>query len=1138
MQPTDELAARRLAEKTARGPADVAALRDAEEERREANPPPKAWRVFVESFAAEITRDEARRRAWSEALIKAVHEEMGDVQKLARRDDERAHLAREAEDWKKEADPFEVWDRKWDRDVVSHTTSMFGLLGHLLRIDPGAWVDAVDSLPSPRWMRLECLFSSLPEDYDLVLDLLTRAPPVFDVKGQRASVVALLLLEQAEKHAQELYEAVDFPARTTSDEALRAETKEKLATLRRGELPEKLRQTYRVLLARPDGHAIAPALLARLGRNVLLSADPGDGFSVHRCALDALAVVLAQAGIGVTELQAAWEAWERRDEQQAKAAAREPRRLARGRTGKKPERWGEGRRTLHADGLPILVGAADILTELPPAAELAAELWRWFERLLVGRDPGLGLVEHGSSSSLVPNLLGAMLARVPHPAEAWRSTYKKLEPQRRRLLYGRRYDDLDVDLGSRLLITVALAGCGHAMRSATDPAGQHAIHGWFWAVFDAAQRLRLTCRFDLNDARRNLVARCFAFMPALFGDHHLDEALRRAVPLIATDPPLLALASWLLWKNGVAPERLEPLLVRAGVNLRAALRDANEERDAPVELQELAQALGVALDTPSEPTPTPAVKATSELRAAFVRGIRWGRDLLDRLDRDGCTLVHAAPLDRRSTSFLLQVRLPAPLAGTFGLAPEARILAAHGWFDARDLGRVLDEPLRADAVDPDLIIVANDRPDLARRLPLLPGPWGQRVPWTAERPPVAPLAETLRDYLPMFDLFDRRDPVHGRQLFGRQSLIQKLASRLSRGEAVGVFGLRKVGKSSLLRAVVEALDPIAARRGFFEDNAVLLPQAEPHALIVSLDVQGVSERSLAGVVGRLAEGLEERLKLAGLWSLSPDEPGIVEPLPKLERLLRVALQRSALPVCVVLDEYDLLFEGYAGEPGVHGIERLFQLLRGLAQGTRRVSVAVIGRDPVFFERPHMGERTNPMLGWAETVWLGPLARDEADELLTRLGLRVGLAVGSETKEDAWSLTGGHPLLLRQYGSALHERAAAREHHDYPRPTDPLLDEARRAFLERGVVRSLVTEVLSILASRFPAALSLLRELTSPAVEVDDLSKIFARNDGWDGDAALTLRHFGIMQGDDAKSFFIADVFWRHLQRNRGNGYGH
>jgi hypothetical protein len=285
------------------------------------------------------------------------------------------------------------------------------------------------------------------------------------------------------------------------------------------------------------------------------------------------------------------------------------------------------------------------------------------------------------------------------------------------------------------------------------------------------------------------------------------------------------------------------------------------------------------------------------------------------------------------------------------------------------------------------------------------------------------------------------------------------------------------------------------------------------------------------VVGRLVEGLEERLKLAGLWSLSSDEPRIEEPLPKLDRLLRVALQRSTLPLCVVLDEYDLLFEGYAGEPGIQKIERLFQLLRGLSQETRRVSVAVIGRDPVFFQRPLMGERTNPMLGWAETFWLGPLARDEADELLTRLGLRVGLAIGSETKEAAWDMTRGHPLLLRQYGSALLERAAAREHPSYPRPTDPLRDEATRAFLERGVVRSLVAEILSILASRFPEALSLLRELTSPVVDVADLTKIFERHGGWDGDAALTLRNFGIVQGDDMESPFIADVFWRHLRRN-------
>ena len=136
--------------------------------------------------------------------------------------------------------------------------------------------------------------------------------------------------------------------------------------------------------------------------------------------------------------------------------------------------------------------------------------------------------------------------------------------------------------------------------------------------------------------------------------------------------------------------------------------------------------------------------------------------------------------------------------------------------------------------------------DLAERLSLLPGPWGQRIPWPTDHAPPAPLEEQLRAHLPEFDLFERRDPVRGRQLVGRRKLIADLSSRLARGQAVGVFGLRKVGKSSLLGAVVETLDP--ASQG--------APDAEARAFVVFVDVQGINEPTLDAVARRVAEFLQ------------------------------------------------------------------------------------------------------------------------------------------------------------------------------------------------------------------------------------------------------------------------------------------
>jgi hypothetical protein len=312
----------------------------------------------------------------------------------------------------------------------------------------------------------------------------------------------------------------------------------------------------------------------------------------------------------------------------------------------------------------------------------------------------------------------------------------------------------------------------------------------------------------------------------------------------------------------------------------------------------------------------------------------------------------------------------------------------------------------------------------------------------------------------------------------------------------------------------------------FESLTVPLPEADPEALVVSLDVQGVAGRELGVLFERLAERLEERLALAGLKQApeanpkdiflgraersEPDPQNEPDPMERLRALLRLALNRTTLPICFVLDEYDLLFEGYGGEAGMPGVERLLGLMRAEAQATGRVSLALIGRDPVFLDRPLLGGYTNPLAGWAKPMFLGPLAQRDADELLVRLGKRVGLDVGPATRETAWRWTGGHPLLLRQYGAALYEFAHAPPTRPRPVPTDPIHEDAVELFLQRDAVETIGREVRALLAARFPEALTLLEALADAPHE--QARAIVERHGGPRARPINTLVRFGIATG--------------------------
>lgn len=1114
------------------------------------------WDAFYDGFAALVRGDEERRRAWVDVLLAEVRRASADPEALlmSRKLDAEA-ISAQTRTWKEETDPFAVWGPLY-KDHVSYREDIpFYHLSLLLLVDPAAWCEAVDRLPWPGAMRMAFFFyTHLQENRDLLEELLRVAPRVFDAQGhwvEPRSVVVLLVAQEIVAHAGALHNAVESRGRAPGREC--KETEGDLRTLENQELPEWMRKAFGVLLARADGPSISLGLLSDLARKELLRQEPrpGETWVADQQAFHILAQSLASAGLGVRDARETWTAAVARAEQER--ARNKARRWIRTSGRQVGEYKGEGARTLSGEGLPLLLGAAVMLGDDPSSqAELDA-FWRWFEDLLVGRDPGLSLIEHGSSMVEVPQRFGFLLSRMPNPFARFRATYIKLEPQRRRSLFGHRYEDLDHDLGSVLLLRIGLYAAAN-WRVREEEAGRDGApaRAFFWDLYEAARRLWLTSIHDFEETKQELVTVCFAFMTALFPEN-LEDALRRAAPAIAGDARMLSTAGWFLWKNGVAADRLVPLMREVGADLERALRDAHQwamlakvrsrrqavdhqNREFPGSLEELARALGLVLEEEAAEAPPQTERARR--RGDLARSIPWGTEFLRRLDADGCSIVRLVPLAAAGASWLLQASLPSALRERFGLAPEVRVLVVHGQVRGRDLRVALQEPKGAADIDPDLIVVANDQPDLARRLPMLAGPWGQRIPWPPEGSHFAALADTLREHLPTVDLFDYRDPVRGNALVGRRDEIDLLAAQLLRGEAVGVVGLRKVGKSSLLRAVAERLDPIGARRGMFESLTVPLPEAEPEALVVSLDVQSVAGSGLPVLVERLSAVLEDRLALAGVIEGAAPPPrdaftgvqllqaqsgtrndggadlylrSTLDPIDRMRALLKLALERSALPIVFVLDEYDLLFEGYGGEPGIAGVERLLALLRAEAHATRRVSLALIGRDPSFLDAPLLSGFTNPLAGWAKHMFLGSLREEEAQELLMRLGKRTGLDVGPATLETSWRWTGGHPLLVRQYGAALFELAHAPPTRPRPVPTDPVHQDAVEVFLVRPAVYTICTEVHALLEARYPESLALIEALSQASQA--QTGAIVERHGGARSRALHVLSRFGTVGGD-------------------------
>lgn len=491
----------------------------------------------------------------------------------------------------------------------------------------------------------------------------------------------------------------------------------------------------------------------------------------------------------------------------------------------------------------------------------------------------------------------------------------------------------------------------------------------------------------------------------------------------------------------------------------------------------------------------------AEHRRKLVSKLPWSAALLSQLERDGFHINHV-----RSTGkpvWFVRAAPPQRLQEGFGLAPEVLIVLVRGELQAVDVRAASEEVIRSGLrLDGNLLVVADDRPSLADRLERIGG-HGQRVAWVSRPDGTWPsLIDVFRRELPLFDAYEERDPVRGAQLVGREAEVAALRTRIVRGDAVGLFGLRKMGKTSVMRAVTDSFDPASAMRN--EEGAA----SQTDNIVVWLDAGVLIERTVDALADELLAALDRRMLAAGNPLPTRRGRGLLAWKSAIESLLD-----DGRRFCVVIDEYDLLFEGEDDKAPIPRLNQFFRLVRGWSQMRQgQVSLVLIGRDATFLSAPEIDGVTNALLMWCTPMWIGPLSEQKATELLRKIGRRVGLEVGVRSAALALDWTGGHPLLQRQFGSAL--RAVVREGDaTWNAPADPVCEYAVDRYRARDAVQEVLREITVLLRKRHPTSLDLLRELAAGRAWDDAV----AERGGPESDAVRSLAHFGLLRTDHTLS---------------------
>lgn len=293
--------------------------------------------------------------------------------------------------------------------------------------------------------------------------------------------------------------------------------------------------------------------------------------------------------------------------------------------------------------------------------------------------------------------------------------------------------------------------------------------------------------------------------------------------------------------------------------------------------------------------------------------------------------------------------------------------------------------------------------------------------------------QTLRDKLSYYfarrDLYTTGPPVSGRRHFGRERLLLQLIDELHHGHFIGIYGLRRMGKTSLtwhlrdeklkgdLIVVVTLLEYQASAEG----HCGPIYWAIERELYSSLGERSLPEAAELMRLGRVPQYSQ----------LSVDWKTIQLYFREDLRALLDEIKKGALAgighLIIVLDELERILP-LGGQKGMEGYLDMFALFRGLSQNERYLglfSSIVVAANASISERGYWQGQENPVFALYRAYFLKPLTDKECAEMIVVLGRGMSVYWESDALDEVHKETAGHPFLARTFCSFVAEQNSAR-----------------------------------------------------------------------------------------------------------------
>lgn len=330
------------------------------------------------------------------------------------------------------------------------------------------------------------------------------------------------------------------------------------------------------------------------------------------------------------------------------------------------------------------------------------------------------------------------------------------------------------------------------------------------------------------------------------------------------------------------------------------------------------------------------------------------------------------------------------------------------------------------------------------------------------------IATLFDEWMSQIDRYRENYPVQGRDFFGRERDLVALNKNLEAGKPTGIFGLRKVGKTSILYqlANIRTKDLVAyidAQSSTVADCKYILWETV-NKWIESEKKHGEKERS-----GKVSP-LKMRLS-ASNYPTAEDLPGFGRTLQLFDEDVRTLISAKPPVVKLILfiDEIELLTPSSDNRSGWTGALETFRYLRGASQSTSKRLVPIIaGANPRICEAPSWDNQDNPVFQFFEEVFIPLLPETDCKELVVKIGELMNVTYNAAALDLIYKAVGGHPFFTRRLCSHI-----INLYPDRPlQVTCHMVDEAQEEFLIKE--DALFTEIVYRLERDFPDELEILK----------------------------------------------------------------